>query len=52
MTGAPDDDKSNIFSLIVINFIFRPEFEKLTGSEMMETCYLVNELFIGPEDQS
>lgn len=31
---------------------FRPEFEKLTGSEMMETCYLVNELFIGPEEQS
>jgi len=30
----------------------RPEFEKLTGSEMMETCYLVNELFIGPEEQS
>ena len=24
----------------------RVEFEKLTGSEMMETCYLVNELFI------
>ena len=24
----------------------RVEFEKLSGSEMMETCYLVNELFI------
>ncbi|CAH3161385.1 unnamed protein product [Porites lobata] len=30
----------------------RPEFEKLSGSEMMETCYLVNELFIGPEDDN
>lgn len=31
----------------------RPEFEKLdAGSEMMETCYLVNELFIGPEEES
>lgn len=28
----------------------RPEFERLDGSEMMETCYLVNELFIDSED--
>jgi len=30
----------------------RPEFEQLSGSEMMETCYLVNELFIDPEERS
>lgn len=29
----------------------RPEFEQVTGSEMMETCYLVNELFIGSEER-
>lgn len=29
----------------------RPEFEQVTGSEMMETCYLVNELFIGSEEK-
>lgn len=47
------NDESNILLLIVISFFFfRPEFEKLTGSEMMETCYLVNELLIGPEEQS
>ena len=37
--------------MVILYFIFfRPEFEKLSGSEMMETCYLVNELFIGPEE--
>ena len=30
----------------------RPEFEQVTGSKMMETCYLVNELFIGSEERS
>lgn len=30
----------------------RPEFERLSGSDMMETCYLVNELFIGPDDNT
>ncbi|XP_001641894.3 serine/threonine-protein kinase Nek5 isoform X2 [Nematostella vectensis] len=38
-------------------FWFRPdmvEFERITGSELMETCYLVNELFIDgqPDGQS
>ena len=27
------------------------EFEKLDGSDMMQTCYLVNELFIQQEEQ-
>ena len=36
----------------VFRIYCRPEFEKLSGSEMMETCYLVNELFIGPEDEN
>lgn len=36
--GKYDDDKSR-------------EFEKLDGSDMMQTCYLVNELFIQQEEQ-
>ena len=29
-----------------------PEFEKLDGSDMMRTCYLVNELFIQQGEQT
>ena len=37
--------------LIEINFelmhsLFSKEFEKISGSERMETCFLVNELFM------
>jgi len=37
--GKYDDDQSS------------REFEKLDGSDMMRTCYLVNELFIQQEEQ-
>ena len=28
---------------------FRSDFEELEGSDMLETCYLVNELFLEGE---